>query len=550
MAYRNLDEFLVRLEQAGELLHISHTVRSDLEIAQICQEYAHSNQNKALWFDSVAGSGFPVVTNLFATPQRLAWALGLEDLSDITQRLERLLNFQPPLTLSTIMSRAGELFSLLRSTNTIHQKEIPVQQVRQTENPNLMILPVVHQWADEPYSSMSFAQITMQDAETKNRTVSSGQIIVYDKKTLGIPYHPRYERSTHLVGAIILGGDPAVTWSASVPLPAMIDSYWLAGWLRGKPVPLARAISQNIQVPADAEIVIEGWMDPSERQSHSSFAGNDGYYTDLQQYITFHVTAITHRKHAVFPAAIMMPPPSDHQVILMAYERLFAPLLRLILEDIADIHFPAEGSLYDLAIVSVKNHYEGMAQKIMFGLWGIGEFALNRALIIVDTDVNIHDANTVAGTVLTNVDWEQDVTRVSGLSQQYNQTGTKIGIDATRKSDRQSHETPPADAERITEIVGSQWIIWKDAVLIAVTPDVCFSQRDILDQLWLVCPQYHLIITDEDINLHNPSQVAQFLLVNVDWSSDLTIRSKKAALRVTRRRKPLEISTLSTEADH
>jgi 4-hydroxy-3-polyprenylbenzoate decarboxylase len=267
--------------------------------------------------------------------------------------------------------------------------------------------------------------------------------------------------------AIVLGGDPAAMWCASAPLPPDIDEYLLAGYLRGKPVEFVKCVTQPIEAPAAAEIVIEGYVDPNEHDVEGPFGDHTGFYTPADRFPVFHATAITHRRDAIYPATIVGKPPMEDYWMGKATERLFLPLLKLFLGEVVDYNMPAEGVFHNLVIVSIKKRFPGHPQKAMFGIWGLGLMMLTKAIIVVDADVNVHDLRDVMWRVLGNVDWKRDVTIVDGAVDQLDHSarrdsfGGKIGIDATAKSLQDGHPRGwPAEIEMdaaVKELVDQRW---------------------------------------------------------------------------------------------
>jgi 4-hydroxy-3-polyprenylbenzoate decarboxylase len=267
--------------------------------------------------------------------------------------------------------------------------------------------------------------------------------------------------------AIVLGGDPAQMWCASAPLPPGIDEYLLAGWLRGKPVSFVDCVSQPLEVPADAEIVIEGYVDPTDQRLEGPFGDHTGFYTPADTFPTFHVTAITHRKDPVYPTTIVGKPPMEDFWMGKATERLFLPLMQLFLGEIVDVNMPAEGVFHNLIIVSVKKRFPGHPFKVCYGLWGLGLMALAKAIVVVDQNVDVHDLSEVAWRVLGNVDWRRDITIVDGPVDQLDHSalresfGGKIGIDATEKHAEDGHDRGwPGElemSEEIRTLVDKKW---------------------------------------------------------------------------------------------
>jgi 4-hydroxy-3-polyprenylbenzoate decarboxylase len=274
-------------------------------------------------------------------------------------------------------------------------------------------------------------------------------------------------RRPHIPCAVVLGGDPAAMWCASAPLPPNIDEYLLAGYLRGKPVEFVKCVTQPIEAPANAEIVIEGYVDPNEHDVEGPFGDHTGFYTPADRFPVFHVTAITHRQNPIYPTTVVGKPPMEDYWMGKATERLFLPLLKLFLGEVVDYHMPADGVFHNLVIVSIKKRFPGHPQKTMFGIWGLGLMMLTKAIIVVDADVNVHDLHDVMWRVLGNVDWKRDVTIVEGAVDQLDHAaardsfGGKIGIDATAKGPQDGHPRGwPTELEMdaaVKELVDRRW---------------------------------------------------------------------------------------------
>jgi 4-hydroxy-3-polyprenylbenzoate decarboxylase len=304
------------------------------------------------------------------------------------------------------------------------------------------------------------------------------RIQIFDEKTAAMHWqrhkggaeHERLARETEqgqIPAAIVLGGDPAQMWCASAPLPPGIDEYLLAGWLRGKPVTFVKCITQPLEVPADAEIVIEGYVDPADQRTEGPFGDHTGFYTPADYFPTFHVTAITHRADPIYPTTVVGRPPMEDFWMGKATERLFLPLMKLFQGEIVDINMPAQGIFHNLILVSIKKRFPGHPFKVCYGLWGLGLLMLTKAIVIVDHDVNVHDLSEVAWRVLGNVDWRRDSIIVEGPVDQLdhasirNSFGGKIGIDATAKDAQDDHQRGwPQElvmSEDIRKLVDEKW---------------------------------------------------------------------------------------------
>ncbi|MBN1564606.1 MAG: UbiD family decarboxylase, partial [Anaerolineae bacterium] len=316
------------------------------------------------------------------------------------------------------------------------------------------------------------------------------------------------------------------------PLPPGIDEYLLANWLRGEPVPFVKCITQDLEVPANAEIVIEGYLDPNEHRMEGPFGDHTGFYTPPDLFPVMHITAITHKRGAIYPATVVGKPPMEDYWMGKATERLFLPLMQLFMGEIVDVNMPAEGVFHNLVIVSIKPRFPGHAQKIMYGLWGLGLMMLTKAFIIVDDGIDVHDLNAVANCVLANVDWRRDITIVDGAVDQLDHSairdsyGGKIGLDATCKPDRGAlRDCFEAADERLTRFIGENWYSPREGLVIAGIDKEKRSVRDAIGAIWSICPDANLIAVDVDVDTKNLSDVAWRVLGNVDWRRDIIINT-------------------------
>jgi 4-hydroxy-3-polyprenylbenzoate decarboxylase len=274
------------------------------------------------------------------------------------------------------------------------------------------------------------------------QVVDERTLLVHWQRHKGGAEHERVARATHqdaIPAAVVLGGDPASIWCASAPLPPNIDEYLLAGYLRGAPVPFVACVSQPLEVPANAEIVIEGWIDPNEHRPEGPFGDHTGYYTPVEPFPVMHITAITHRKDPIYPATIVGVPPQEDVWMGKATERLFLPLMRIFLPEIVDVNMPGEGVFHNLVIVSIRKRFPGHARKVIFGLWGLALMSLSKAIVVVDEWVDVQNLSQAAWQALGNVDWSHDIVVADGPvdhldhASRLHSFGGKIGIDATAK---------------------------------------------------------------------------------------------------------------------
>ncbi len=455
MAYQNLREFLKLLEQKGLLRRVKAEVDPILEISEITDRMCKSREGgKALFFEKVKGSRYPVVTNVFGSFERMALALEAERLDDIARRIEELFNQAPPKTLIEKLTLLPKLFEFSRYLPK-KVRDAPCQEVVEKEDPDLGRFPIIKCWPGDGQSTDEGRFITLpmvftRDPETGRPNCGMYRIHVYDKTTTGMHWHIHKDGARHfdrykalhrkMPAAIAVGSDPAVIYAASAPLPESIDEMLFAGFLRKEPVELVKCVMSDIEVPANSELVIEGYLDPEETRLEGPFGDHTGFYSAADLYPVFHVTCITHRKDMIYPATIVGKPPMEDCYLAKATERIFLPLLRLDFPEIRDINLPLEGVFHNAALISIRKSYPGHAKKIIHGLWGKGQMMFAKLLVVVDEDVDVQNVSYTAWRVLNNVDWKRDVVVAEGPlddldhSASWPRYGSKMGIDATRKT--------------------------------------------------------------------------------------------------------------------
>jgi len=483
MAIVDLREFIQLLEEQDQLVRINTEISPHLEITEITDRVSKGDptKNKALLFEKVLGSNMPVLINVFGNRKRMSLALGVSDLDDLTQKLSEVLDPRLPRGLGEMLSRGQDLLNVLRSIGLGPKKvrRAPIQEVVVEEDFSLGFLPVLQCWPKDGGRFITLPQVITRDPVTHARNVGLYRLQVIDERTLIVHWqrhkggaeHERVARAAgqdHIPAAVVLGGDPASMWCASAPLPPDIDEYLLAGFLRGSPVEFVDCVSQPLEVPANAEIVIEGYVDLNDFRPEGPFGDHTGYYTPIEHFPVFHATAITHRKQPIYPTTIVGIPPMEDVWMGKATERLFLPLMRLFLPEIVDVNMPAEGVFHNLVLVSMKKRYPGHARKVISGLWGLGLMALAKAIVVVDEWVDVQDLSQVAWQALGNVDWSRDIVRIDGPVDHLDHAsyshsfGGKIGIDATAKLREEGYSRgwpevirmDPSVQQRITEIWG------------------------------------------------------------------------------------------------
>ncbi|MGB9823236.1 menaquinone biosynthesis decarboxylase [Thermodesulfovibrio sp.] len=476
MAYNDLREFLNLLEKKGLLHRVSVEVDPVLEIAEITDRMCKSpSGGKALFFEKVKGSEIPVVTNIFGSFERMRLALEVENLDDIGKRIEKLIHQTPPKTLKDKIKTVFELIEIRKYLPKRVNKAACQEVIN--HNPDLTKLPILKTWPKDGGRFITFPMVFTRDPETGKQNCGMYRMQVYDEKTTGMHWHIHKDAATHfrkykelgktMPVAVAIGSDPAVIYSSTAPLPYGIDEMVFAGFLRQSPVEMVKCVTSDIEVPANSEIVLEGYVEPDELRDEGPFGDHTGFYSPVDKFPVFHVTCITHRKNPIYPATVVGKPPMEDCYMGKATERIFLPLLRIQFPEIIDMNLPMEGVFHNAAIVSIKKQYPGHGKKIIHGLWGMGQMMFSKLIIVVDEDVNVQDLSTTAWKVLNNVDWQRDVIISQGPVDELDHAssmprfGGKMGIDATRKTREEGmmRDWPEeiTQAEEIKELVTKRW---------------------------------------------------------------------------------------------
>ena len=479
MHFKDIRQFIEFLDERGDLKRVTTMVDSDLEITEITDRTIKSG-GPALLFENVAGSDTPVAINLMGTHQRTAWALGVENIDDLTSRVRKLLGLAqgPPSGLMGKVRALGDLVSVARTQPKIVRRA-PCQDVVVTgDDVDLNILPALKCWPGDAGRYITLPLVVSRDPGSGRRNVGIYRMQIFDRNTTGMhwqthkggAHHYRVgesQRLQKLEVAVALGGDPAAIWSGSMPLPPDMDEFAIAGLIREEPVELVKCKTIDLEVPAHAEYVLEGYVTPGELRPEGPFGDHTGYYSPAEDYPVFHVTTITHRKNPIYPTTMVGRPPTEDFFMGKAAERIMLPILQMALPEIVDMNMPAEGAFHNLLIVSMRKEYPGHAQKVMHALWGMGLLMLTKTIIVVDHDVNVQGPSEVAWRVTNNINPATDITFAEGPIDDLDHAtpipkfGSKMGIDATAKgiTDGRSREWPPdiVMSEEIKTLVDHRW---------------------------------------------------------------------------------------------
>jgi 4-hydroxy-3-polyprenylbenzoate decarboxylase len=475
MPYNSLLDFVQVLERERELKRISHPVSAELEITEIADRVMKSG-GPALLFENVTGKKIPLLINAFGSAKRMALALGVTDIEEIAQDIAKLIQTKPPRAFKDKLHLLSELIKLAGIPPKIVKKG-SCQEVIDRE-PDLSILPVLTCWPGDAGPFITLPMVFSKDPAKGTRNVGLYRMQVFDSRTTGMHWHlhkvgaRHYQRQKEQTGrlelAACLGGDPAMIYAATAPLPDQIDEILFTGFLRKKGVELIKGVTVDVEVPANSDIVIEGYVDPAEPlRREGPFGDHTGFYSLADDYPVFHVTCITHRNNPIYPTTIVGRPPMEDAYLGKATERLFLPLLRVTLPEIVDMNLPVHGVFHNLAIVSIKKEYPAHARKVMHALWGLGQMMFTKTLIVVDHDVNVHDLSELTWIVGNHIDPKRDLVFVEGPVDVLDHAapilgyGSKVGIDATRKWRSEGFEREWPDAivmdEKIKKYIDSIW---------------------------------------------------------------------------------------------
>jgi 4-hydroxy-3-polyprenylbenzoate decarboxylase len=447
MPWRDLKEFVDHLERRGRLRRVTVPVSRDLEITEITDRVSKGPlaDNVALLFERVEGFDTPLLINAYGAADRMAWALGVERLDELGERLAKLLDLRVPGTFAERFAKLGTLIDVVKAAPR-RVATAPCQEVVETAAPSLAGIPVLQCWPGDAGRFITLPCVFTRDPVTGARNVGMYRLQVFDDRTLGMHWQTHKGSAEHerraaqpLPVAIALGGDPALTYAASAPLPPGVDEVVFAGWLRGSGVEMVKCLTVDLEVPAHAEFVLEGWVNPTERRVEGPFGDHTGYYSLAREYPVFHLTAVSRRARPIYPTTIVGRPPQEDYWLGKATERLFLPIIKLMLPEVTDLNMPAEGIFHNLVVVSIRKRYPGQARKVMTALWGMGLMALAKTIVVVSEHVNVHDLSEVAWRVTGNIDPRRDLMVLEGpmddldhaaLRHRY---GGKLGVDATEK---------------------------------------------------------------------------------------------------------------------
>ena len=469
----DLREWIALLEREGELVRVAAEVDPHLEITEIVDRTVRAG-GPALLFEQPKGSTHPLLINQFGTERRMCLAFGVDRLDDVGAKLADVLEMQPPEGLADKLRGLKQLKSIADSRPNVVRRGACQEIVLRGEEVDLGALPVQTCWPGDAAPFITLPAVITRDPRTGQRNVGMYRMQVLGPRSTAMHWQIHKDgRSDYLFSegrmevAVALGLDPVTAYSASAPLPKHIDELMFAGFLRGDAVDVVKGVTVDLEVPANAEIVLEGYVDQGDLAEEGPFGDHTGYYTAAEPFPVFHLTAITMRKDAIYPSIVVGKPPQEDAWLGKATERIFLPAIRATVPEIVDYDLPISGAFHNCAIVSIKKAFPGHARKVMHAIWGLGMLSLTKSIVVVDAHVDVHDYEQVFFYVGANVDPARDVVLADGPTDHLDHASArqfisgKLGIDATAKGpDEGGREWPPEIemSEEIRNLVSSRWV--------------------------------------------------------------------------------------------
>ena len=490
MAYEDLRAFIRALEQAGELKRIRVEVDPVLEIAEVTDRVSKQG-GPALLFENPKGYQSPVLINTYGSARRMNMALEVDSLDQVADRIRQYLDFKSPeglLEKIKMLPKLAEIGAFFPRT----VRSGPSKEVVKRDNFSVLDFPVIQCWPQDAGRFITFPVVFSRNPETGKRNAGCYRMQVFDERTTAMHWQlhkhgaehfrraqaaqagatPGVTPAARMEVAVAIGSDPAVMLSGVLPLPPDLDELLFAGFLRQKPVELVRCETVDLEVPANSEIVLEGYVRLDELRTEGPFGDHTGFYSLPDQYPVFHITCITHRKNPIYTTTIVGPPPMEDFWMGHAIERIFLPLMRLQLPEIVDMSMPAEGIFHNLMLVAMRKSYPGHARKVMSAIWGLGQAMFTKCIVVVDHDVDVQNPREVVWKALNHIDPERDIQFAFGPIDSLDHAsrlpnyGSKMGVDATRKWPTEGFTRPwPDEMKMSPEVKTRVDALWKDLEL-------------------------------------------------------------------------------------
>jgi len=469
VAFADLRDWIAFLKQEGELVEVEPEVDPHLEVTEIADRTVKAG-GPALLFRRPKGSSHPLLVNQFGTERRMCLAFGEPTLDHVARKLEEVFELQPPQGLVEKVKGLGKLKKLADSLPKVVRSG-PCQEV--VLEPDLDALPIMHCWPGDPAPFVTLPAVITKDPRTGGRNVGMYRMQKIDARTTFMHWQVHKDGAADWRGmgerlevAVALGLDPVTAYSASAPLPKHIDEFMLAGFLRGEPVELVKARTVDLEVPASAEIVLEGYVTRGETGIEGPFGDHTGYYSPPEPFPLFHLTCMTMRRDAIYPSIVVGVPPAEDAWLGKATERIFLPAVRMTVPEIVDYDLPVAGAFHNCVLVSIRKAFPGHARKVAHAIWGLGMLSLSKAVVVVDDFVDVHDYHEVFFHVCANVDPKRDVFLSEGPLDQLDHAavlpcyGGKLGVDATHKWESEGARPWPERivmSPEVSDLVARRW---------------------------------------------------------------------------------------------
>jgi 4-hydroxy-3-polyprenylbenzoate decarboxylase len=533
MSYKDLHTFIEELKKKEELKIVTTKVSAELEITEITDRVSKAH-GPALLFENVAGSKYPVLMNAMGSFDRMSMGLGVKELNDIGADITNYLDLSNYLSIKKLIKNIPRLMRLLKVFPIKSRLKGRCQEVIEHEV-DMNTLPVLQCWPEDAGKFITLPLVFTKDIKTKQQNVGMYRMQILDKTSTGMHWHKHKDGSEIYKGyqeskqkmpiSVALGCDPAITYASTAPLPKMIDEMMLAGWLRKSRVKMVKSITNNIYVPSNAEFILEGYVDPEEELVlEGPFGDHTGYYSLADYYPRFHITCITHKKKAIYPATVVGKPPMEDCYMAKATERIFLPMLRLIIPELIDMNLPLEGVFHNCAIISIKGKYPGSARKAMNSIWGMGQMMYTKLIVVVDETVDVQNLAEVRDVVLNNVKGSSDLFISEGpldaLDHSSDQAlyGSRLGVDATN-----------------SRIVDKEEKVTATYHILTLQKEKAWQGRDTLEEYLKCNSDKFVIAVDDDISPTDLSTIMWKVFNNIDAKRDLVIINHKIGIDATKK---------------
>jgi len=468
-------EFIEELEKNGELKRVETEVDADLEIAEILRREMYA-KGSAILFENVKGYDMPVLGNAFGSMKRLEIALEMTDFTEIGQRIADMTKMDIP---SGLLNKIKKLPELSKMASSFPKAETsgPVTEITSSDA-SFDDLPILKSWPNDAGKFITLGLVATKHPETGIRNLGVYRIQIIDK-THAVMHWQKHKRGAHhgdiakergekIPVAIIIGGEPATIFSSIAPVPEGLDKYLFAGITRKEGIKTVKCKTIDLDVPANAEIVLEGYVDPEDIRDEGPFGDHTGYYTPVEPYPTFTLTGIMRREDPIYVTTVVGKPVLEDAYIGKVIERSFLPLIQMLQPEVVDYSMPSAGWFQGLAIISIKKRYPGQAKKVMMGLWGMGQLSLTKTFVVVDDDINVHDMNDVIWAITTRADAARDTIIINNTptdtldpASPLLNLGSKMGIDATQKTKEEGYEREIQQQVKVDNetknLVDSKW---------------------------------------------------------------------------------------------